>query len=1273
MAARGNATMEEAIRLVLETQGREGVDALREALARVGDVSVETQAETSGLIDNLVELNEAAAKVARHGELSEELQRTQTALDQASQSAYQLTLELGNAEKPSRELVRAQKAAREEVGRLEGAVQKQWQALERADTELGSLGVNTADFAQAQADLRNNIGRTTTAVAEQVKVVEKQAAAQRQLRDRMEEGDDKFRKFARSGTAAAESLESYRGRAAAARDETARVAKEADGASGVFGRLRGVVAGVFGFFSARSLIGGLRSIVTEGSNAEQELGQLNAVLASTGRQSEFAADELQKLAERLAGASNFASGDIINAQTRLLSYTNILKGEFPDAMQIVIDQSARLGISLEQSAEIVGRSLQEPTKAMQALGRQGFVLEESQKSLLAQLEATGKTAEAQRIIMDLLVESYGGAATAQKVGAIAGLWKSVSENFKDFQQDIADRGVLDYFKAQLSEVLDTTARLQRDGTLGRWAQAIADNVVRVSRAAVQLVRDLAPLGKALADGAAVMARNVEQVVLLAKVYAGLKLVQLVTHFSALTSAKLADLAATKALTAANIANAASGALVGRGVASAGTAAQRAAGQMLAAGTMMGRLRQAMLAIPRLVRFTIVGIGVPWAIEQMVKLKQTIDDIRIAEEQVARHQRTLNSLRTENIRIGQQMQALYKANASEAVRTAAELNAMTRVEAEGYQFRLREASKYYEGVIRLARATGDVQAAEEARNRRNALLQGLKDAEAFLDRNRIPAGVRAIINELHGIGNSSDEAKTKISALLQTLDFDKSESLSNVGLAIARIGSSSGEAARHVTEGLEAALLQLSGEALLKLQTSVQTTFATFEEAPRGAAMVVDTILLTAMRRLGVASSQWGQDVTTAGRDAIDTFTTVATAANATAAQIEAAFNAALSLASTEAEAKALGDAMKAAGEQGKVGFEATDRALAALRARVGEIQGALDPLNASFRRLGVTSKAELDRAAAAAKDAFHEIRQAAGRGEAAIEDVRAAAQRYGEAMRAAAANSDAATRQRVENEIRVMEQIFRVNEGLDEMANAGTRAGDAVAGGAGRAASALQGTSSAASDAAQNLDKVAAAGSNAGKGTAETEQGAERAGVALGNMSKAAVDSLMAMNRYIASPRLWIGAMNRQLELINEQQSAVDGLTASYQAQTAALDPQTRQLEELRQSYQYATDEQLRGLAASKAAFQERRAQIRQEAEARRDARREAAIQAAGGDASSRSSAATGARSLGRLEIVMPEGETRALLTDQDGAELVAEMLQQLARSKSSSQLRRRT
>ncbi|MGS7839931.1 hypothetical protein ACVMVB_20470, partial [Stenotrophomonas maltophilia] len=54
--------LEEAIRVVIETQGREGVDDLRSAFGELGDVSVETAGKTSKLLDSLTGLTSAAAK-----------------------------------------------------------------------------------------------------------------------------------------------------------------------------------------------------------------------------------------------------------------------------------------------------------------------------------------------------------------------------------------------------------------------------------------------------------------------------------------------------------------------------------------------------------------------------------------------------------------------------------------------------------------------------------------------------------------------------------------------------------------------------------------------------------------------------------------------------------------------------------------------------------------------------------------------------------------------------------------------------------------------------------------------------------------------------------------------------------------------------------------------------------------------------------------------------------------------------------------------------------
>ena len=54
--------LEEAIRVVIETQGREGIDELRLAFGDLGDVSVETAGKATKLLDSLTGLNAAADK-----------------------------------------------------------------------------------------------------------------------------------------------------------------------------------------------------------------------------------------------------------------------------------------------------------------------------------------------------------------------------------------------------------------------------------------------------------------------------------------------------------------------------------------------------------------------------------------------------------------------------------------------------------------------------------------------------------------------------------------------------------------------------------------------------------------------------------------------------------------------------------------------------------------------------------------------------------------------------------------------------------------------------------------------------------------------------------------------------------------------------------------------------------------------------------------------------------------------------------------------------------
>lgn len=230
-----------------------------------------------------------------------------------------------------------------------------------------------------------------------------------------------------------------------------------------------------GFDFVRS---GIAGVISEGSTSEQTLAQLEAALRATGGAAGFTAEQLQLMADKLEEQSNYTAEEIIAAQTRLLSYTDVVGEQFPAALQIAIDQAQRLGISVESSAETVGKALQTPSKAMEALGRQGFKLEAGQGALLKRLEATGKMAEAQAIIMDMLNESYGGAAAAARVGMIEGLWKGLTDRIGNFYKMIGNAGALDFVKQKLIDVGDYIQQMADDGRLQRLAESLSNAFIQ---------------------------------------------------------------------------------------------------------------------------------------------------------------------------------------------------------------------------------------------------------------------------------------------------------------------------------------------------------------------------------------------------------------------------------------------------------------------------------------------------------------------------------------------------------------------------------------------------------------------------------------------------------------------------------------------------------------------------------------------------------------------------------------------------------------------------
>jgi len=147
-------------------------------------------------------------------------------------------------------------------------------------------------------------------------------------------------------------------------------------------------------------------------NAIQATRQINAALESTGRAAEFTAEELGDMASGLQALSNYGDEDILQGVTlQLLRFDAIGRDIFPRAQKLVIDLAESMG-GVENSARTLGISLADPTLGLTRLRRIGVAFNSTQEEQIKNFVETGKTAEAQAVLMSALEDRFGGLALA---------------------------------------------------------------------------------------------------------------------------------------------------------------------------------------------------------------------------------------------------------------------------------------------------------------------------------------------------------------------------------------------------------------------------------------------------------------------------------------------------------------------------------------------------------------------------------------------------------------------------------------------------------------------------------------------------------------------------------------------------------------------------------------------------------------------------------------------------------------------------------------------
>lgn len=196
----------------------------------------------------------------------------------------------------------------------------------------------------------------------------------------------------------------------------------------------------------------IQKSVTAFANQEKVESQLNAVLKSTKNAAGLTAAEIKKMAAEFQKTTTFGDEAVLSAQNLLLTFTKIGKDVFPDATETVLNMSVAFGQDLKSSAVQLGKALGDPIRGITALQRVGLVFTEQQKETVKQLVSTGKTMEAQKLILKELETQVGGSARALREtfgGALEGLKNLQDDVLEDFGRLIAISGT-EYVNAMIS-------------------------------------------------------------------------------------------------------------------------------------------------------------------------------------------------------------------------------------------------------------------------------------------------------------------------------------------------------------------------------------------------------------------------------------------------------------------------------------------------------------------------------------------------------------------------------------------------------------------------------------------------------------------------------------------------------------------------------------------------------------------------------------------------------------------------------------------------------
>lgn len=184
-----------------------------------------------------------------------------------------------------------------------------------------------------------------------------------------------------------------------------------------------------------AITGGLGLTVAAFADAQKSSIQLDAVLKSTNGAAGLTREGLEALATSLSRVTAVDDDVILKNEALMLTFTQVGKEIFPEAIQAAINLSSVMGQDLQSSIVQIGKALNDPVAGMTALKKVGVSFTADQKDMIKELVASGDAMGAQKLILAELATEFGGAAAAQAKG-LTGQLSSMKNEVQNLEEAI---------------------------------------------------------------------------------------------------------------------------------------------------------------------------------------------------------------------------------------------------------------------------------------------------------------------------------------------------------------------------------------------------------------------------------------------------------------------------------------------------------------------------------------------------------------------------------------------------------------------------------------------------------------------------------------------------------------------------------------------------------------------------------------------------------------------------------------------------------------------